>query len=130
MRKDSLNFIESAAYDLQTADAMLKSGRYVYVVFMCHLAIEKTLKAVVAEVTGTAPPRTHNLIYLLKSAGAELPADCFDFLAKINNASVVTRYPDDFKKLVEVYPKDVADDYLRQTRTVIECLRQDKRLAE
>jgi HEPN domain-containing protein len=43
------NWAATANYDLQTADAMYKAGRYLYVVFMCHLAIEKMLKAILAQ---------------------------------------------------------------------------------
>ena len=32
-------------YDFDTAEAMLVSGRYLYVGFMCHQSIEKILKA-------------------------------------------------------------------------------------
>jgi HEPN domain-containing protein len=39
MRKDTNNFIKSAEYDLNTAEFMLKSGRYIYVIFMCHLSL-------------------------------------------------------------------------------------------
>src|SRR5438034_10717590 len=53
-------------YDLDTAEAMLKSRRHLYVVFMCHLAIEKTLKAVYAETRSRMPPRTHDLLYLVR----------------------------------------------------------------
>lgn len=35
---------EIATYDLETAEAMLASGRYLYVVFMCQQAIEKLMK--------------------------------------------------------------------------------------
>ncbi|MCL0094232.1 HEPN domain-containing protein, partial [Dehalococcoidia bacterium] len=38
---------------------MLQSGRYVYVIFMCHLSIEKTLKGILTEETSTIPPKTH-----------------------------------------------------------------------
>ena len=31
-------------YDLETAEDMLKSGRTVYCIFMCHLSLEKALK--------------------------------------------------------------------------------------
>jgi HEPN domain-containing protein len=48
VRPDIQNWIDSAEYDLETARHMLKTGRYLYVVFMCHLALEKTLKAHVA----------------------------------------------------------------------------------
>jgi len=35
------NWVATANYDLRTAEAMYKAGRYLYVVFTCHLAIEK-----------------------------------------------------------------------------------------
>src|SRR3990170_4002285 len=99
MRKDTENFLFSSEYDLTTAQHMLKTGRYIYVVFMCHIAIEKLLKAIVAEITNKTPPKTHNLLYLVKLANLFIPQELFDFIAKINNSSVVTRYPEDFKKM-------------------------------
>ena len=33
-----------ALYDLDTAEAMFQSGRYLYIVFMCQQAIEKLSK--------------------------------------------------------------------------------------
>jgi HEPN domain-containing protein len=42
------NWMATSNYDLKTAEAMLKSKRYIYVVFMCHLAIEKMIKAVIS----------------------------------------------------------------------------------
>ena len=62
------------------------------------MSIEKALKAVVAETTDRVPPKTHNLLYLTKLSGIKFPQDIFDFVAKINNACVVTRYPEDFNK--------------------------------
>ncbi|BCB96059.1 hypothetical protein JZK55_09810 [Dissulfurispira thermophila] len=89
MRRDTENFITSAEYDLNTAGHMLKTGRYIYVIFMCHLSIEKMLKAVSAEVTGKTPPKTHNLLYLTKLGEIDFPERHFEFISKINNASVV-----------------------------------------
>ena len=43
-------WLEIADYDLETAKAMLETGRYLYVGFMCHQVIEKTLKAVVSSI--------------------------------------------------------------------------------
>jgi len=62
LRKDSQNWIALADYDLETAVHMLETGRYLYVVFLCHLALEKVLKAHVTEVTQTSPVKTHDLI--------------------------------------------------------------------
>ena len=128
MRKDSKSFKASAEYDLQTAESMLNSERFVYVVFMCHLSIEKMLKAIAAEVARKTPPKTHSLIYLIKLSKVNLPQELFDFVTKINNASIVTRYPEDFSKLLDAYPKDVVREYLAKTKEVIRCLEKDERL--
>lgn len=130
MRKDTRNFKSSSEYDLQTAESMLNSGRYIYVIFMCHLSIEKMLKAIVAEVTEKIPPKTHNLISLIKLGEVNLSQELFDFVTKINNVSIVTRYPEDFQKLLSVYPKDVAEKYFAQTKEVIRCLKENEKLKE
>ena len=130
MRKDTENFLLSSEYDFTTAQHMLKTGRYVYVVFMCHIAIEKLLKAVVAEITGRTPPKTHNLIYLVKLANLYIPQELFDFVAKINNSSVVTRYPEDFKILITSYPEEIVREYLENTEKVLTWLRQNEKLKQ
>ena len=43
--KSVVNWIESSNYDIKTADYMFETKRYVYVLFMCHLATEKLIKA-------------------------------------------------------------------------------------
>lgn len=130
MRKDTENFIKSAAYDIETAEHMLRTGRHIYVVFMCHLSLEKMLKAVVAEITDMVPPRTHNLLYLTKLAGIGFSEDHFEFIAKINNASIVTRYPEDFRALTDSFPEEIVSVYLNKTREIIEWLRQHGKLKQ
>jgi HEPN domain-containing protein len=75
MRPEAGEWLKQAEYDLETAEAMWKAGRYVYTVFMCHLAIEKGLKAVIAERTGTIPPKIHNLVRLTKLAHVNFGVD-------------------------------------------------------
>ncbi len=130
MRKDTKNFIKSADYDLKTAEFMLNSGRYIYVIFMCHLSLEKILKAIVTEATQKISPKTHNLIYLLKLGNIQLPSESFDFIAKINNANIVTRYPEDFSKILEAYPESVAEEYFCKTKEILECLKKHEMLKE
>ncbi len=43
-REKYVHWRDIAVYDLETADAMLVSGRYLYVVFMCQQAAEKLVK--------------------------------------------------------------------------------------
>jgi HEPN domain-containing protein len=123
MKKEVKNWLDSADYDLETAEYMFKTGRYIYTIFMCHLALEKVLKAKVQEVTGETPPRTHNLRYLIKLSGLDLPEEMFNFLSKLSDVSVPTRYPEDFAKLVEAYDKNVAETYLAKAKEVFQWIK-------
>ena len=62
-------WIDISAYDYETAKSMLEAGRYLYVGFMCHQAIEKILKAYWQKTREQVPPRTHNLLYLVTETG-------------------------------------------------------------
>ena len=128
MKKETRDWLNMVEYDIKTANTMFKTGRYVYVIFMCHLAIEKALKAVVCEATNKVPPKTHDLIYLVKLGEVKLEVNLLDFVGIINNAGVVTRYPEDLAKLVSNYPKNVAKKYLEKTAEVIRCVKQDSGL--
>lgn len=122
MRPDTRNWIESAYYDLGVARDLLSSERHMYVVFFCHLALEKMLKAAVTACTREPPPKTHDLIYLLKLAGVELEQEVVDFLGKINNVSVPTRYPEDLAQAIAAFSEVVAQDYLRETEEAMKWL--------
>jgi HEPN domain-containing protein len=128
MTKDIKNWLAMVDYDVITAEQMFKSGRYVYVIFMCHLAIEKALKAIVCEEIDKIPPKTHDLIYLLNLAKVKLNNELLDFIGIINNAGVVTRYPEDLSELISSYSKEIARDYLDRMLEVIKCIKQDTRL--
>lgn len=128
MLKATENWLAQVDYDLGTAEHMLITGRYIYVIFMCHLALEKALKAVVSEETQKLPPRTHDLLSLLHRAQLTPSQDQLQFLSEINDVSVVTRYPEDISKLVSQYPEPVAREYFDKTREVIAWIREDLRL--
>ena len=59
-------WIELSDYDMETAEAMLSSRRYLYVGFMCHQAIEKAFKAYVAKLYPEKTLFTHSLSFLAK----------------------------------------------------------------
>jgi len=66
---------------------------------MSHLALEKMLKALVTEETQRLPPRTHNLIDLAQQGKLNLSQIQRDFIGKISNANIATRYPVDLAQL-------------------------------
>lgn len=128
MKKETKNWLKMVDYDLTTAKQMFKTGRYVYVIFMCHLAIEKAFKAVVCEERNKVPPKTHDLIYLMSLGKVKLPSDLLDFTGMINNAGVVTRYPEDLSELISSYPKSKTKEYLGKTQELIKCIKKDAML--
>ncbi len=123
-----LEWMKQSEYDLMTAKDMYNAGRYIYTVYMCHLSIEKALKALVNVTTGKMPPKIHNLIKLQKLASANLTRSQREFLATINTAAITTRYPEELKASLEKFNKAIAKDYLVKTEDVIKCIANDPRL--
>jgi HEPN domain-containing protein len=91
---------------------MHKGGRHIYAVFMCHLSIEKALKALYYEKKRRMPPKSHNLIFFLNKIGIRPPEREGRFIAKITEASIPTRCPDDLAKVLAVYGEDVVKDII------------------
>jgi len=125
MEKIVKNWIATSNYDIQTADAMYRAGRYIYVVFMCHLALEKMLKALLANKhPEEIPPKIHNLINLSQRAGITPPDDLKEFFQRIDNVSIATRYPEDLGRLSKEFDRDTAKRILTNTKRMIKWLRQ------
>lgn len=123
-----LNWIKTSDYDIVTANSMFKAKRYVYVIFFCHLSIEKSLKAVVCKITKKIPPKTHDLFLLLKLADIALPEKHQLLIAHLNTASIPTRYPEDIVKITEQYNRTAAEKYLKQAKDFLKWLKQNQKL--
>jgi HEPN domain-containing protein len=123
MSKDHKEWILQAEYDMETADIMFNAGRYFYAVFMCHLAIEKALKGIFLLKLGVIPPKTHNLVYLLSSIGIKPDKEVGISITKLNEASVVTRYPEDLKDLQKDYTKEIVEDIMKRGKEALEWIK-------
>jgi HEPN domain-containing protein len=127
--KDSINnWIKSSNYDIRTAEHMLKTRRYIYVLFMCHLSVEKLLKALYEVALKKIPPKTHNLVYLSKSIELEIPEKFLGTIESLNDLSIVTRYPEDMDSLVKAFKKERVSEYLNRTEALLKWLKKDARL--
>lgn len=70
MDNDKVKYwIDLSDYDYDTADAMFRTGRWLYVGFMCHQCIEKIFKAYWSKKKSEPTPYSHNLINLAQSCG-------------------------------------------------------------
>lgn len=122
--KSSEEWSKQADYDIKTAEAMFKAGRYIYTVFMCHLSIEKALKGLYAKNFQKNPPKTHDLNYLSKKINLSLPEDLQSFMDTLNDLSVPVRYPDKIETLLKQYNKARVKDVLKMSRELLLWLKE------
>lgn len=83
-------WLDIADYDLDTAEAMHQTVRWLYVAFMCHQVIEKTLKAYWCATRDDDPPYTHNHKRLADGCGLyqQLTTDQREFIETITNYNI------------------------------------------
>ncbi len=129
MKDIAREWLEDADYDIKSADAMLQAGRYFYVVFMCHLAVEKILKAVWIEEKDEVSPKVHGLVYLYEklSIKGRLPEIFVALIDNLDDKNVITRYPEGRKRIAERLDEKVSDEILKRTKETLAWVR--KRLA-
>ena len=115
-------WVEQARYDLETAQAMLKSKRYLYVLFCCQQAVEKMIKGLIAKRTNELPPRLHHLMRLAEAAGLEVNEERARFLRELSAYYFQTRYPEEIAEMSTQVKAETARLVLKQTEEVIEWL--------
>ncbi|MBI3603006.1 MAG: HEPN domain-containing protein [Nitrospirae bacterium] len=111
-----------ATYDLATAEAMLASGRYLYVLFCSQQAVEKLLKAIIVERSATFPPRTHDLVQLAQVATVALSEEQDLFLRKLTKYYIGTRYPEEISALAKDATRELVEQSLLRTKDVVKWL--------
>jgi len=117
-------WFQQADYDMETAEAMYNSQRYIYAVFMCHLSLEKALKGLYNKVLGEIPPKTHNLIFLLNKLDRKPEPALALFITKLNTASIATRYPDELAKIQKVYTAKVTQEMIDKSKEVLKWVKK------
>lgn len=106
---------ELADYDIDTAEVMYNGGRWLYVGFMCHQVIEKTIKSYWSAIKPDEIPFIHNLLKLAQSCGltTKMSPDQLKFIAGLMPMSIEARYPsykdELFKKLTPEYCRTLID---------------------
>jgi HEPN domain-containing protein len=113
-------WLKQAHYDLETAEAMQASGHYVYVVFMCHLAVEKALKGLFTSRRQEVPPKSHSLSVLLTRLGSDRPPESVGrFIFRLSEASIPARYPDDLAKAQIEYSQVATAEIIEKAREAV-----------
>ena len=112
-----------AKYDLGVANAMFKTQKYPYALFMGHLAIEKLLKALVVKYTKKHAPFSHSLPYLAEKSGIKIPPSVRMGLREFMEFHFEARYPDASKLFYDKCTKAYAAAKLKEMKKVFQWIK-------
>lgn len=116
----------TASYDLNTAKAMFKSGRYVYVAFMCQQSLEKLAKGLYNYYVDNNVPRVHNISFVLdKVLGVlkvEIEDDKYQLFDKLAAYYLQGRYPSFKEEISNLIDKEEAKKILEKTKEVYQWM--------
>lgn len=125
MDKIVSHWVERSKYDFDTAKAMLDTGRYLYVGYMCQQAVEKLLKALIAQQNKENLP-IHNLNRLVEVAEIVnlLSSEQINFLAELTPFCIEARYGDFKESLSEIIDEKKAKEVYQKTGDFFKWLYQ------
>lgn len=125
MEEITKKWLGRAKYDLDTAQALLDTRRYLYAAFMCQQSLEKILKAIIIDKGGEVL-RTHNLVRLAEIAQVYnlMPDTHKNFLADLTPFAIEARYGDYKRKLSEIINGRKAFNYFEMTKEIFKWLKR------
>ncbi len=118
-------WLDRMAYDMDTAKAMLQTGRLIYAIFMCQQSLEKCFKALLAHKDREIIP-IHNLRRLAELAEVigEMDESTLVKLDFLSSYYINARYKEDLQQLSRGITESVARDFIQFSEEVIAWLCQ------
>lgn len=116
-------WLSSAKYDLSVGNALFKSKKYPYALFMGHLALEKLLKAIVVKHTKAHAPFSHSLTYLAEKSGIKIPVTLLVKLREFMEFHFEARYPDANKAFYNKCTRDYTSVKFKEIKEVYKWLK-------
>ena len=119
-------WLDIAKYDLGTAEAMRKTARWLYVVFMCQQAIEKLAKGLYILYVDDNIPKIHNIRQIINKyanqLSEEVSTDYYDLFDRLTSFYLEGRYPEELMQPSKIINKKGAEDLHRQTKEAFKWL--------
>jgi len=119
-------WIELSDYDLETAEAMLLSKRYLYVGFMCHQTIEKAFKAYYTKLKSEIAPYKHSLSYLGKKGDfyESFTDSQKEFIDQIEPLNIEARYPSHKERLLKSLTDSKCIEIIGKTKELQQWIKE------
>jgi HEPN domain-containing protein len=119
-------WIDLSDYDLETAEAMLQSKRYLYVGFMCHQTIEKAFKAYFTKLKSETAPYSHSLSYLAKQGDfyESFSESYKEFIDQIEPLNIEARYPSHKERLLKSLTDTKCLEIIQRTKELQKWIKE------
>ena len=123
-------WLEQVDEDISAAECLFQSGHLLYVAFLCHQAIEKTLKAYYTATHDDDPPYTHSHTRLANLCGLtdELSSEHLDFIDLMVPMYIRSRYPEQKDAVDRMLNKDACQHIIQTSKELIQWI--EERLRE
>jgi HEPN domain-containing protein len=123
--KKSQMWLDRVAYDMDTAKAMLQTGRLIYAIFMCQQSLEKCFKGLLAYQDKEIIP-IHNLRRLseLSDVIHDLDESTLIKLDFLTSYYINARYKEDLQQLSKGITETVVKDFIQFSEGLVEWLCQ------
>ena len=114
----SERWLEIVKEDLSVAEDLYKTGHWLYVAFMCHQVIEKTLKSYWCVCRDDDPPFIHDHSKIAQGCGLYTKMDDVqkDFLENIKTMNIEARYQEYKNEVARTLNSDNTLKILEQTK--------------
>ena len=123
LEKTKSYWLSGAKYDLSVANAMFRTKKYPYALFVGHLALEKLLKAFIVKRSKTHAPFSHSLPYLAEKSGIKLPEKILIKLREFMEFHFEGRYPDANRAFYKKCTKAYTSEKLKEIKEVFKWIK-------
>ena len=116
-------WLDGAAHDLEAAESLFHSKKYDWCLFIGHLVLEKTLKALYVNThEENMPPKIHNLLRLAELSGITLTTEQQEFFDDVNEFNSAVRYSDEKEAFYKRCTHEYATPYFTRIKEVYQWL--------
>ncbi len=113
------NWQNESKSDLESAFIYINKDRLLHGLFLCHLAIEKSLKALIVNITNNTIPKSHNILELSNLAKVEFTDKELNFIHTLIKYKLHGRYPKGSSEMPNI---DDSNKLYKQSKSLINKL--------
>lgn len=112
-------WLKSAKEDFKIAEDLVKMKHYQWALFLCHISIEKVLKAIYIKIKDQYPPPIHKLFKLAQDSEIKLTEEQINDLKEMTSFNIEARYDIIKDRLYRKATKEFTLKYFEITKKLL-----------